>query len=698
MPTIYFKSALLKVLLIFTYLLLIPQTFAQTNTPATDKEDDDDDAKDCEYNGSVSDYLSCTKNKISTPMLIGAGVGIALGIFLISFLCIFLTRKKRKRIAQIDEEIDQTRFEFIQDGLNKDPKFWETKEIEKENINKFDETKKVTFDIDDNYNLKTQNQNQLSEENKKDHIIHLYSNKGDKSNKLSFQLLDPPKSNRPSILSNSNHSLKLKPSIIKDELNNSNQTQLKNVPSIKRPIPISQNNLHHSINGSIFNPLKKLNNEIFNQKENLSNPIENIKHDNQLNLNLNPNSNSKLNSRSGSPIPYNQNQFNLEITNPSNDLSISRENSIFLNSNHISRRFSTINQIQSQIEKSNPTYQGENNTKRSMDDLPKSNERFSSHYNENNFVDPKLPSKVIKSHKPFIPLRGYSKIEQEKESPTNHEILKEKHNNVDVNGRSGTFGPPKLYPRSRQNTSIIAENENQKTDSPNSSPFEVVPIDMNGSETEEQHLTAGDDLKKESISRIGEDSIESISTEAKIENSSLNNNDNAKSNVLETNKLKDNAPIENNEDISAFNSTVQSEIDKKVSSEESLIRSGTISVSRRKQLRNTNLIPSYYVKHNPLDTDQDVEELPTNALHKSEQKDVEVNEKIAVTGDDNVDGVIRSETSNPFDRAFEQSDQANVITETSKKRLAREKERMKGKEKEKIKKSKKSKTKDKVKG
>ncbi|WVQ76254.1 hypothetical protein IAR50_005919 [Cryptococcus sp. DSM 104548] len=54
---------------------------------------------DCDYDGNVSDYLSCAKDKISTTALIGAGIGITLGIFALAFGCIWITRRKRKKVA-----------------------------------------------------------------------------------------------------------------------------------------------------------------------------------------------------------------------------------------------------------------------------------------------------------------------------------------------------------------------------------------------------------------------------------------------------------------------------------------------------------------------------------------------------------------------------------------------------------------------
>ncbi|WVQ94046.1 hypothetical protein IAU59_001124 [Kwoniella sp. CBS 9459] len=57
------------------------------------------DSEECEYDGSVIDYLSCAKDKISTTTLIGAGIGVTLGIFALAFLCIWLTKRKRANAA-----------------------------------------------------------------------------------------------------------------------------------------------------------------------------------------------------------------------------------------------------------------------------------------------------------------------------------------------------------------------------------------------------------------------------------------------------------------------------------------------------------------------------------------------------------------------------------------------------------------------
>lgn len=45
----------------------------------------------------LSDYLSCAERKISTITLIGAGIGVIVGVFAIALGCIWLTRKNRRK-------------------------------------------------------------------------------------------------------------------------------------------------------------------------------------------------------------------------------------------------------------------------------------------------------------------------------------------------------------------------------------------------------------------------------------------------------------------------------------------------------------------------------------------------------------------------------------------------------------------------
>lgn len=56
----------------------------------------------------LSDYLSCAKSKISTITLIGAGIGVTVGVLAIVFGCIWLTRKNRRKMPpDIDGDDDQ---------------------------------------------------------------------------------------------------------------------------------------------------------------------------------------------------------------------------------------------------------------------------------------------------------------------------------------------------------------------------------------------------------------------------------------------------------------------------------------------------------------------------------------------------------------------------------------------------------------
>ncbi|WVQ80432.1 hypothetical protein IAT38_002537 [Cryptococcus sp. DSM 104549] len=70
------------------------------STTSTDSAAASSNSTDCSYNGNVGDYLSCEKNKISTVTLIGSGIGITVGIFVLAFGCIWLTRKKRRAVAK----------------------------------------------------------------------------------------------------------------------------------------------------------------------------------------------------------------------------------------------------------------------------------------------------------------------------------------------------------------------------------------------------------------------------------------------------------------------------------------------------------------------------------------------------------------------------------------------------------------------
>ncbi|WVN87307.1 uncharacterized protein L203_102485 [Cryptococcus depauperatus CBS 7841] len=73
-------------------------TSNSTSSSTSTASDASDTSTNCSYNGNVGQYLSCARSKISTPTLIGAGIGITAGIFVLAFGCIWLTRRKRKNV------------------------------------------------------------------------------------------------------------------------------------------------------------------------------------------------------------------------------------------------------------------------------------------------------------------------------------------------------------------------------------------------------------------------------------------------------------------------------------------------------------------------------------------------------------------------------------------------------------------------
>ncbi|OCF40100.1 hypothetical protein I317_06113 [Kwoniella heveanensis CBS 569] len=95
-------------------------TVSATATPTSTADADSDldsNSGGCEYDGSVTDYLSCAKDKISTTTLIGAGIGVTLGIFALAFLCIWLTKRKRISAANqtsIGQRRSPTDFEDLE--------------------------------------------------------------------------------------------------------------------------------------------------------------------------------------------------------------------------------------------------------------------------------------------------------------------------------------------------------------------------------------------------------------------------------------------------------------------------------------------------------------------------------------------------------------------------------------------------------
>ncbi|WWC58030.1 uncharacterized protein I303_100565 [Kwoniella dejecticola CBS 10117] len=716
------------ILLLFA-LTAFPQTTASSSA-IIDRDDDDlDEAKDenevdCEYNGSVGDYVSCTKNKISTPMLIGAGVGIALGIFLLSFLCIWLTRKRRKRAAQQDIEhtLPVAEAEFIQvdvDGLMKKDNYKfdnrDIKHVPEEGSQAQTDLSRIDQDAlaqnhksnlivdpkEDPGNGQTQ-----AQENGKDHIVHLYSNKGSKAHKISFRLLDPPTRIRPSLssLSNTNSSppgptepLRIRPSIRKgsrDEMHPSNDnddgekgktTQLKHAPSTRRPDPTNQHKIHHSINGSIH-AQPRLQAAHQAQAPTLIDNRNGGLHFQDL-----TNDGAMINSRSGSPVPYTQTQ-GLAIANPNVGV-LSRENSLYAQTKHVSRRFSSTitnssqsqtqprsqaqqtrpeTQIGTKIQRLQPSHQVHDQTKLSISSLPKSTDRASDIRTSspavsgagvtvfpNSLSGPQPPLKITKSHKPLAPLRGYSNSHPNSDADQGKinllstrefpdEELRNGEKGKDIaNARSGTFGPPVLYANgnanpnpesaSRQSSLIVPPSENGggKTESPASSPS-TLPLDP--AESTARSTSPKERTKGVSSSEADADSQKTASVVEHASNKEEQGKitktaDQAIQTIAESTDARDHASAgavagtgagapashaatidaSSPDELSNPNHTAVTESDSTRDSipspkpnampEESLIRSGTVSASRRKQLRNTNLIPSYYVKLNPLEAD-----------------------------------------------------------------------------------------------
>ncbi|KAK4684847.1 hypothetical protein P7C73_g5320, partial [Tremellales sp. Uapishka_1] len=77
-------------------------------------------ASSCDYSGSVSNFIDCTKKNISTGVLIGAGIGITLGIFIIAFGCIWCLRSRRRpKTAEQGETNDEGK-EVLEDGQEKE--------------------------------------------------------------------------------------------------------------------------------------------------------------------------------------------------------------------------------------------------------------------------------------------------------------------------------------------------------------------------------------------------------------------------------------------------------------------------------------------------------------------------------------------------------------------------------------------------
>ncbi|ODO02069.1 hypothetical protein L198_02800 [Cryptococcus wingfieldii CBS 7118] len=88
---------------------------ASASTGASSASSESSTSTDCDYDGNVGDYLSCAKSKISTTALIGAGIGVTLGVFVLAFGCIWITRKKRKKVT---DDRDQDADEGEESGID----------------------------------------------------------------------------------------------------------------------------------------------------------------------------------------------------------------------------------------------------------------------------------------------------------------------------------------------------------------------------------------------------------------------------------------------------------------------------------------------------------------------------------------------------------------------------------------------------
>ncbi|WWC97151.1 hypothetical protein V866_004030 [Kwoniella sp. B9012] len=576
------KSLNSIILLSLALLLSCPKTLSQTITPAatgssttgtTDDDgiDDNDSGDagevDCEYDGSVKNYLTCAKNKISTPMLIGAGIGITLGIFVLSFLCIWLTKKKRRRAAQHKDQ--EQRGDQVssngEDGKN--------------------------VDLDD----LEKNQNQSTEffypDDKKDRKLSFVSAVGEevkpknpsKDNKnKSFELLAPPApkynrtasnsssiSNRPTILENRHTSLKPKPSIRKgsiDELYKSKP--LKHAPSTRRPNPTFHKHMNQvSINGSIHGV------EDRQQRQSASKSGE------------------------GSPVQL-MTKRELEITNPSQYQS--KHNSAL--------------EVQPP-QPSQPPLQ-DTSSRRSVSHLPKPTSRSSvSHppppaYAMGPQPPPPSASQNYHSHKPQMPLRGASqmtlalppvledgKVSKSPSVSSRQSTLAPPAESEDA-GRSGTFGPG------------LMSAEGVKRQVNNSSKVD----------TDKVNIVKKEVSKDDKVSQI---KYEEVGRSRKVDEVKVPNITSSDSTTAPPHTLHDNQGL-----VELLTTTPAEPTLKDIEAPKEESDESKKPKSRREELRQTNLIPSYYVKTNGLNfDDEEEEEVPTVGDGGRDDNEVNVDEK-----------------------------------------------------------------------
>ncbi|KAK8845405.1 hypothetical protein IAR55_006118 [Kwoniella newhampshirensis] len=76
----------------------------------------------CSYDGSIGNYISCERHNVSTPVLIGAGIGVVVGILVLAFGCIWIAKRPKKRESgmTVDDPGEQRRSVDRQSGSSRD--------------------------------------------------------------------------------------------------------------------------------------------------------------------------------------------------------------------------------------------------------------------------------------------------------------------------------------------------------------------------------------------------------------------------------------------------------------------------------------------------------------------------------------------------------------------------------------------------
>ncbi|OCF59746.1 hypothetical protein L486_02419 [Kwoniella mangroviensis CBS 10435] len=537
-------------------------------TVGTDNDNDTGEV-DCEYDGSVKNYLSCAKNRISTPMLIGAGIGITLGIFVLSFLCICLTKKKRRKAAQ---QKDQERLGDQVSSHGEDGKNVDLDDLEK-NQNQSTEF----FYPDDKKDVKLSFISAVGEE------VKPKNPSNDNKNK-SFELLAPPAprnmhsriasnsssiSNRPTILENGPTSLKPKPSIRKgsrDELYKSRP--LKHAPSTRRPNPTFHKHMNQvSINGSIHGGEEREQHQ------------------------------SK--SGEGSPVQF-ATKRELEITNPSQ--SQSRPNSVL--------------EVQHPRPSQPPLRDTSNRRSVTHPPKPISRSSISQHPPPSYAMGPQPPppaSSTHNSYKPQMPLRGASqmtlalppvledgKVSKSPSVASRQSTLAPPAESEDA-GRSGTFGPG------------LISAEGVKKQVNKSSKVDADKVDIVEKEVSKDDKVFPIKYEKVGASRKVD--------EVKLPNITMSDSTTAPAHTLHD----DQRPVESLTTTPAVPTLKDIEAPKEESDESKKPKKPK---SRREELRQTNLIPSYYVKMNGLNFDDEEEEVvPTIVDGERDDNELNVDEK-----------------------------------------------------------------------